>query len=76
MAWRRQARFDAHAGTDFIECMVTARHLVFHREPVGKLRLVVSQDFGDLVILMGEAIFKRRRKSTLLRSDIQTQTEQ
>jgi len=39
--------FDAHAGTDFIEGMVTARRLVFHREPVGKLQTVVGQDFGD-----------------------------
>jgi hypothetical protein len=39
---------DINARTDFIECMLSTGRLVFHREPVGKLRAIVGQDFSDV----------------------------
>ena len=38
---------DRHRVTDFIEHMLAAGRLVFRCKPVGKLRAVVGQDFGD-----------------------------
>lgn len=45
---RYQAMLDGHAGTDFVEGMLATRLVVRGRDPVGELRTVVGQDFGDL----------------------------
>ena len=58
--------------TALIECVLAALHRVFHGKPVSKLRAIVGQ---ELVILMGELIFSRCRKSTLLLSVILAKVE-
>ena len=47
MTRRRQAVFDTHASTDFVEYMAAARLLVFVRETFGELRAIVGQDLAD-----------------------------
>ena len=42
-----QSVFDAHAGADFIECVLPTGLPVFCCEAVGELRAVVGRQFDD-----------------------------
>lgn len=55
--------FDGDRGTGLVEGVLAAGFLVFDGDMVGELRAVIVR---VLFILMGEASFRRRTKSTLL----------